>query len=52
MYSFSIYKSITKIGKEVWDECAKNGNPFLSYTFLKNLEDSAQKHPGYLIMLP
>ena len=40
MYSFSIYKSITKIGKEVWDECAKNDNPFLSYTFLKNLEDS------------
>ena len=46
MYSFLIYKSITKIGKEVWDECAKNDNPFLSYTFLKNLEDSGSIGSG------
>ena len=40
MYSFSISKSITSIGKVVWDKCAGNDNPFLSYIFLKNLEDS------------
>ena len=40
MYSFSISKSITDIGKKEWDKCAGNDNPFLSYIFLKNLEDS------------
>ena len=40
MYSFSISKSITNIDKKEWDKCAGNDNPFLSYIFLKNLEDS------------
>jgi len=46
MYSFSISKSITSIGKVVWDKCAGNDNPFLSYIFLKNLEDSKSIGPG------
>ena len=40
MYSFVSYKSISNISKKVWDECTTDQNPFLSYVFLKNLEDS------------
>ena len=46
MLSHKIYKEISSIGKEEWDECSKNHNPFLSYTFLKNLEDSNSIGPG------
>ena len=40
MLSHKIYKKISDIGIKKWDECSKSHNPFLSYTFLKNLEDS------------
>jgi len=46
MYSFLSYKNISSIGKKAWDKCAKDDNPFLSYTFLKNLEDSNSIGPG------
>lgn len=40
MYKFIINKNISSIGKKSWQECNVDNNPFLSYTFLKNLEDS------------
>ena len=40
MYSFLLHKSISNISKKIWDECTTDQNPFLSYIFLKNLEDS------------
>ncbi len=40
MLSHKIYKKISDIGIKKWDACSKSHNPFLSYTFLKNLEDS------------
>ncbi len=39
MLKFKVYKTITLINEEEWDKCV-NSNPFLSYKFLKNLENS------------
>jgi len=39
MLKYKVYKTITLINKDKWDKCVNN-NPFLSYKFLKNLEDS------------
>ena len=46
MLSNKTFEKISSIGKKHWDECANNENPFLSYTFLKNLEDSKSIGPG------
>ena len=46
MLSNKTFEKISFIGKKQWDECANNENPFLSYTFLKNLEDSKSIGPG------
>ena len=40
MFSCKVFKKISSIKRNIWDECAKGHNPFLSYIFLKNLEDS------------
>ena len=40
MFSCKVFKKISLIKRNIWDECAKGHNPFLSYIFLKNLEDS------------
>ena len=40
MYTFTQHKNIASIGRKIWQECSFNSNPFLCYTFLKNLEDS------------
>ena len=46
MLSSKTFEKISSIGKKSWDKCSKNLNPFLSYTFLKNLEDSKSIGPG------
>lgn len=46
MLSNKTFEKISSIGKKQWDECSNNENPFLSYTFLKNLEDSKSIGPG------
>ena len=39
-YTARIYKSVSEIAPEDWDRLAGGGNPFVSHTFLKLLEDS------------
>ena len=46
MLSNKTFENISSIGKKQWNECSNNENPFLSYTFLKNLEDSKAIGPG------
>lgn len=46
MFSFKTFNKISSIGKIKWDACSKNLNPFLSYTFLHNLEESKSVGPG------
>ncbi|MBH88004.1 MAG: hypothetical protein CMJ12_02470 [Pelagibacterales bacterium] len=46
MYSYKTYNKISSIGKKKWDLCAKKSNPFLSYTFLNNIEESKSIGPG------
>jgi len=36
----SFANSITEIGRDAWDACAGNDNPFLTYDFLEALEES------------
>ena len=40
MFNFKIYNKISSIDANQWNKCAGNSNPFLSYIFFKNLEDS------------
>ena len=40
MFNFKIYNKISSIDANQWNKCAGNNNPFLSYIFFKNLEDS------------
>jgi len=40
MFSFTNYNNIGLINERDWSNCAGDENPFLSYKFLKNLEDS------------
>ena len=46
MFKFNNYKTISLIDKKEWDNCSGKVNPFLSYTFLKNLEDSKSIGPN------
>ena len=46
MFKFNNYKTISLIDKKEWDNCSEKVNPFLSYTFLKNLEDSKSIGPN------
>ena len=46
MYSYKTFNKISSIGKKKWDLCAKDANPFLSYTFLNNIEESKSVGPG------
>ncbi len=39
-YTARIHKSVSEIAPEDWDRLAGSGNPFVSHTFLKLLEDS------------
>jgi len=39
MLKYKVYKTISLINESDWENCVNN-NPFLSYKFLKNLEDS------------
>jgi predicted N-acyltransferase len=49
----ALYPKIAEIGQEVWDACAGEENPFVSYGFLSALEDSGSVggrsgwHPRY-----
>tara|TARA_B100000686_G_C16805932_1_gene990409 strand:- start:12432 stop:13583 length:1152 start_codon:yes stop_codon:yes gene_type:complete len=40
MFTFTSYSNIGLINEHDWNNCAGDENPFLSYKFLKNLEDS------------
>jgi uncharacterized protein len=39
-FSVKVHRSIDAIGREAWDACAGDDNPFLSYAFLEALEAS------------
>ena len=51
MFKFNNYKTISLIDKKEWDNCSGKVNPFLSYTFLKNLEDSKSMGPILWILI-
>ena len=40
MFKFTTYNNISLINELDWNNCAGDENPFLSYKFFKNLEDS------------
>ena len=40
MFKFTNYNNISLINEDDWNNCAGDENPFLSYNFLKNLEES------------
>lgn len=44
-YSARIHKSVSEIAAGDWDRLAGDGNPFVSHTFLKLLEDSHSVGP-------
>lgn len=54
--SLQIYSRIRRIEQAVWDACAGNNNPFVSYAFLSALEDSGSVgdgtgwHPRYAVL--
>lgn len=41
-----IFSRLADIGQEVWDDCAGQSNPFISYAFLSALEDSGAVGEG------
>lgn len=46
MLLYKVYKTISSIGKKNWDTCTDLNDPFLSYTFLNNLEKSKSVGSG------
>ena len=36
----AIHRRIREIGREAWDSCAGEGNPFVAFDFLDALEQS------------
>jgi uncharacterized protein len=54
--SLQVYPRIAEIGQAVWDACAGDENPFVSYGFLSALEDSGSVgkrtgwHPRYAVL--
>jgi uncharacterized protein len=54
--SLQVYPRIAEIGQAVWDACAGDENPFVSYAFLSALEDSGSVgkrtgwHPRYAVL--
>jgi hypothetical protein len=55
-HSLEVYPRIAEIGQAVWDACAGDENPFVSYGFLSALEDSGSVgkrtgwHPRYALL--
>ena len=49
-FTLSLHQRIADIPAEDWDACAGSGNPFVSYAFLRALEDSgsANSRTGWL----
>ncbi len=51
-----VHSAIAEIGAEIWDGCAGDDNPFVSYGFLSALEDSGSVgkrtgwHPRYAVL--
>ena len=51
-----VHAAIAEIGAEIWDGCAGDDNPFVSYGFLSALEDSGSVgnrtgwHPRYAVL--
>ena len=54
--SLHVHPAIAEIGAEIWDGCAGDDNPFVSYGFLSALEDSGSVgkrtgwHPRYAVL--
>ncbi len=54
--SLHVHSAIAEIGAEIWDGCAGDDNPFVSYGFLSALEDSGSVgkrtgwHPRYAVL--
>ncbi|EHH68067.1 GNAT family N-acetyltransferase [Gluconobacter morbifer] len=45
-WTLTLHASIHEIGPEAWDQCAGDGNPFVSFGFLSALEDSGSVADG------